>query len=357
MTSTGESLHWTYNVLEKNVIPDWLVRRQIRNLLYQRLLEKPTSYSALVEYKQKFYDDLRTKPIALSVDEANQQHYEVPTEFYHMCLGVCKKYSGCWYGYTDKNGRDPQIKSLNDAEEAMLKIYSQRAQLKDGQKILDLGCGWGSFTLWAAGRFPNSAITSVSNSRTQKEYIDSEAAKRGYKNIRVITQDVNDLDVKEKFDRIVSVEMFEHCKNYEILLRKLSTMLVDNGLLFIHIFTHKDFPYHFEVKSPSDWMAKYFFTNGTMPSDDLLYSFQKDLSIVNHWVVNGKNYQQTCEDWLLLMDSNTNKIRPLFTEAYGQGQETKWIVRWRLFYLACAELFGYNNGEEWMVSHYLFQKK
>lgn len=244
---------------------------------------------------------------------------------------------------------------------AMLDLYCQRAGITDGMKIVDLGCGWGSLTLYIAEKYPNAKLTSISNSHSQREYILSTASDRGLKveNINVITCNVNDdggaLDVVKDNDLVISIEMFEHMKNYSVLLSKIHSFLSPSGRLFIHIFTHKNYAYHFE----SGWLAENFFTGGTMPSDDLMLYFQEHFCIENHWRVNGQNYEKTSNGWLKIMDENwkNGKLAPVLREAYGAGKEREWYVNWRLFYLACAELFGYANGEEWIVTHLLMKKR
>lgn len=240
----------------------------------------------------------------------------------------------------------------------MLNLYVERAGLEDGMKVLDLGCGWGSLSLFLAEKFPNMTIVSASHSRTQREHIEDRRDSLGAKHrLTVVTGDINVLELEEnQFDRVISIEMFEHMKNYQMLMAKVSRWLKSDGKLFVHIFVHKNYPYHFVVEDESDWMSKYFFTGGTMPSDDLLLYFQEDLKIEKHWVVNGTHYQKTAEDWLKLLDRNERKVRRLFAKTYGAKNETLWFVRWRLFYLACAECFGFDQGREWFVSHYLFSK-
>jgi cyclopropane-fatty-acyl-phospholipid synthase len=330
-------------LLEKNLLPDPLLRLGIRRLLAQRLRDEAAAYD-----RAAYAADLKTRALAEQTAAANTQHYEVPTRFYQLCLGPRLKYSGCLY----PTGRE----TLAEAEEAMLALYAERAQLADGQRILELGCGWGSLCLTNAEKFPNARITAISNSRTQKEFIDATAQARGLTNLEIITCDINAFDIAPaQFDRVVSVEMFEHLKNYDRLFANIARWLKPGGLLFTHIFTHARYSYHFVARDETDWMSRYFFTGGQMPAHDLLPQFQDHLKLVTDWKVNGTHYQRTAEHWLKNMDAHRAEILPLFADTYGREHAEKWWAYWRIFYLSCAELWGYRRGEEWLVSHYLFQ--
>ena len=333
-------------LLNHNLVPDFLIRQKIRKLNEERLSLERGKYSS--EYVEKFIQDLKSLPIAIETKSANEQHYEVPADFFKLCLGEHLKYSCCYWINANDN--------LNTAEENMLKLTCERADLIDGLSILELGCGWGAISLWMAKTYPNSKITSVSNSESQKEYIYKECETRGITNLEVITADMNVFQTEKKFSRVVSVEMFEHMKNYDILLNKISNWLKDNGKLFVHIFTHKNFSYHFETEGKNDWMGKYFFTGGIMPSHNLLDHFNNDLKIVKNWIVEGTHYHRTAESWLDNMDQNKDKISDIFKLTYGRNH-TKWRVYWRIFFMACSELWKTSNGNEWQVSHYLFKKK
>jgi len=342
---------WSMRLLERNLLPDFLVRFGIRRLLKSRLLEEHQhSLEAQQRHLMKLITRLRQSPIAINTADANLQHYELPCAFFELVLGRRLKYSSGYY-------LDP-ADTLDQAEENMLRLTAERAALKDGERILELGCGWGSLSLWMAEHFPGSQITAVSNSRTQKRFIDARAAARGLGNLEVVTCDVNQLAFPPhvQFDRVVSVEMFEHMRNYEWLMQKISCWLKPAGTLFVHIFSHKSYAYPFEVRDESDWMAKYFFTGGIMPSDDLLLYFQNDLSIREHWQVDGRHYSRTSEHWLQNMDRHRATIEPILAETYGADQVQRWWVYWRVFFMSCAELWGYAGGQEWLVSHYLFAK-
>jgi len=338
-------------LLARNLLPDTAIRIGIRNLLSKKIREEThESAEAQGEALATFLEELKKSPIAIKTAAANEQHYEVPTEFFKIVLGPRMKYSSGYWPREDT--------TFAESEEAMLALSCKRAELSDGQDVLELGCGWGSLTLWLAEKYPASRITGVSNSSTQKAHIEEEAARRGLGNIRIITADMNDFDAGDSaFDRVVSVEMFEHMKNYQLLMAKVARWLRSGGKIFIHIFTHREFAYHFEGKDPSDWITRYFFEGGTMPSDDLLLYFQDDLCIRRHWRVSGTHYQRTSEAWLEKMDSNEASITPILERTYGRENAAKWRAYWRVFFMSCAELWGYRGGNEWLVSHYLFEKK
>ncbi|MCC5876226.1 MAG: class I SAM-dependent methyltransferase, partial [Candidatus Sumerlaeia bacterium] len=335
-------MSWKIALAERRLLPDRLVRMGIRQLLGKRLagMRRPNPWGQQRLYAA-FLRNLSRTPIAIATDEANEQHYEVPTEFFSYVMGRHMKYSCCYF--------TPSTHTLDDAEAEMLAKTARRADLRDGIDILELGCGWGSLTLWMAKHYPNSRILAVSNSRTQREYIIGEAKKRGLSNVEVLTHNVKTLELERRFDRIVSVEMFEHMRNYRELFRKVAGFLKPGGKLFVHVFVHGTTPYPFDTEGADNWMGRYFFTGGVMPSDDLFYRFQDELVLRKHWRVNGRHYQRTSECWLENMDRNRDSILPILEETYGKGNGKLWFQRWRIFFMACAELWGYRRGREWWV--------
>jgi cyclopropane-fatty-acyl-phospholipid synthase len=333
---------------ERGYLPDTLVRQGIRRMCAQRLREETAG--GLVQQAARFSERiemLRNSPVAIHTDTANAQHYELPPAFFKLCLGKRLKYSGCYY----PSGAE----SLEQAEDAMLELYGERAQLVDGQRVLELGCGWGSLTLWMAERYPNAKIVAVSNSNQQREYIETQCRQRSLGNVRVITQDVNGLELDaEQFDRCVSVEMFEHMRNYHILLGRIAGWLRPGGKLFVHIFAHRTLMYPFETAGEGNWMGRHFFTGGLMPASDTLLWFQRDLKVERRWHVDGTHYQRTANQWLANQDAQRNQVMSALADAYGNRAALLWFQRWRMFWMSCAELFGYANGQEWLVAHYRF---
>lgn len=334
---------------ERGWLTDGIIRAGIRQLCAQRLHEERTGD---VETRQlrmhRHLESLRYGPLALHVDAANRQHYEVPTEFFRQCLGSRMKYSCAYY----PTGRE----TLDEAELAMLELYARRAQLHDGQQILELGCGWGSLTLWLAERYPNSHVTAVSNSASQRRHIVMRCREKGLRNVQVVTADINELTLPiAQFDRCISVEMFEHVRNYDVLLARIAGWLRDSGMLFVHIFCHRTLLYPFEAEGEDNWMGRYFFTGGQMPAADTLLYFQQDLRLVERWLLDGNHYARTAEQWLVRHDANAEAVLSALQATYGDAAPL-WNQRWRMFWMACAELFGYADGEEWMVAHYLFKR-
>ena len=337
-------------LLEKNIVPDWIIRVGIRRLNKKRIAEESgASPEARQERFGKLLERLRASPIAVHTQEANDQHYELPPEFFRLVLGRQMKYSSAYW--------DAGTLTLDQAEEQMLSLTVERAGIKNGDSILEIGCGWGSLTLFMADRFPRSQITAVSNSAPQRRFIEARAKERGLRNIKVLTADISDFRLRRQFDRIVSVEMFEHARNYDRLFGKVAGMLRKGGTLFVHVFAHRELAYLFEPKDASDWMARYFFTGGTMPSNHLfLYFAAPHFRLDKHWVVDGRHYARTSEAWLENMDAHRDLIMVILRESYGSPDALRWFSYWRIFFMAVAELFRTRGGSEWMVNHYLFRK-
>ncbi len=336
-------------LLESGLLPDWLLRIGVRRAIALRLRSEDRGNDA--ENRRQFaahVEMLRASPIAVDTLAANEQHYEVPSRFFELVLGRHMKYScALWDEGTD---------SLDAAEEAMLRLTCERARLSDGQSVLELGCGWGSLSLWMAENYPASGIVALSNSSTQKEWIDRKAEERGLRNLEVITADMLTFEIDRSFDRIVSVEMFEHMRNYEALMQRISGWLEPAGLLFVHVFAHARFAYLFEDKGASDWMARHFFTGGQMPSADLIPLMRGDLELLSQWVVDGTHYEKTSAAWLVKMEENAEAVRTIFETTYGT-EARRFHAYWRIFFMSCEELFGYRAGSEWQVCHYLFGKR
>ena len=339
---------WYSSLIETGLVPDVLLRWGIRRICAARLREEAAGgVEAQRERRRRLLAQLDAGPVAICTGAANAQHYEVSAEFFQQVLGRHMKYScGYW---------PPGVRTLDESEEAMLALTAGRARIAGGQHILELGCGWGSLTLYLAEHFPDCRITAVSNSRSQKKFIDARARHRRFGNVEVITADMNTFDPGKQFDRVVSVEMFEHMRNYRELFARIARWMRPGALLFIHIFAHAQFAYPYEVRGPDDWMARHFFTGGMMPSEDLLPAFGRDLCCIERWRLDGTHYQRTAEAWLARMDANSRLLRPVLAGTYGEDDAQLWWMRWRLFFLACSELWGYRQGSEWIVCHYLFE--
>jgi len=343
---------WLIRCCERGWLPDPLIRAGMRALMRQRLRDEHADDG---ERRAMAHDtllrELRASPIAIETQAANTQHYEVPAAFFEAHLGPRLKYSCGYYPGGDE--------TLAQAEDAMLGLYAQRAELADGQRILDLGCGWGSLSLWLAERYPRARIVGLSNSHGQRGFIEQCAARRGLTNLRIVTGNVAEFDFasgEAGFDRVLSIEMFEHMKNYGQLLSKIARWMPDDGKLFVHLFAHRLLAYHFTARDGSDWMSRHFFTGGTMPSADLLLHFQDDVRVARQWWLDGTHYAHTANQWLASLDAARSRVMPMLEAVYGADARVGF-QRWRMFYMAVAELFGYAGGQEWGVAHYLFDKR
>lgn len=337
------------NLAEKRVAPDWAIRLGIRQLLKRRLAnEYDRDIERCGQRGARLIEELAQSPVAIETDAANEQHYEVPAAFYQLALGRRVKYSSAYW--------PPGVNDLDQAEEAMLQASCEHAELADGQRILELGCGWGSLTLWMAEQYPNARITAVSNSASQREHIEARAAERGLSNVEVLTCDVNVLELDDHFDRVVSVEMFEHVRNYRVLLERIGGWLKPGGKLFVHIFCHRYLVYPFETEGDGNWMGRYFFTGGLMPAADTLLHFQDDVSLEARKLYSGRHYARTARAWLDNMDAHQAEVVRVMQVAYGE-QASLWQQRWRMFFMACEELFDYDEGNAWLVAHYRFCKR
>jgi cyclopropane-fatty-acyl-phospholipid synthase len=342
--ATDRAIDWT----EQGFVPDTVIRHGIRHLLRARLQTLGDDVEAQARARSDFIADMKRQAIAPVPDKANEQHYELPAEFFSTVLGSHLKYSCCYW---------PQgVSDLDEAEQEALRMTCERAQLADGLDILELGYGWGSLTLWMAEHYPASRIVAVSNSSAQRCYMEEQVERRGLDNIEVVTCDMNRFATQKCFDRVVSVEMFEHMRNYHLLFSRVANWLKPGGRFFLHIFCHRSMPYAFVDDEPNDWMSRYFFTGGMMPSDDLPLHFQEHMNLLQQWRWNGRHYRDTANAWLANMDHNRDTLWPVLESVYGAQNTQQWWMRWRMFFMACAELFGYHNGQQWWVSHYLFEK-
>lgn len=335
---------------EEGRLPTALVRHGIRRELRRRLRrENPGSLEAEAERVEAFVTCLGAAPLRVDADLANAQHYEVPASFFEKVLGRHRKYSCCLWA--------PGVRDLDAAEAAMLDLSIERAGIAEGQRVLDLGCGWGAFTIHAATRFPGSHFVAVSNSRAQGETVRRRAAEAGLTNVEVHTADVLAFEPGGRFDRVVSVEMFEHLRNWKEMLRRVAGWLEPAGQVFVHVFVHDRWPYLFERDDEASWMARTFFSGGQMPSDGLLLRFQDDLVVSSHWRVNGEHYARTARAWIDRLDRQRGELEDLLRDPAAERSPRRLVGAWRLFFLACEELWGWNRGRTWYVSHYLLRPR
>lgn len=332
---------------EQGRLPDALIRFGIRQLCRQRLQDQCTFEVEKEQVmNQALWQHSQTTTIVASPELANEQHYELPAAFFQMVLDDQLKYScGHFQHPTD---------DLNAAESAMLALSVQRAEVADGMNLLDLGCGWGALTIYLAQQFPRAHITAVSNSRPQRLFIKQRLQSLQLTNVEVITADINEFEPRRQFDRILSIGLLEHLRNHRWLFARLATWLTPTGPFFVYIFTHRSSSYFFETEGEDNWMGRCFFTGGMILSNHWLLYHQRHLHIERHWLVNGQHYQRTANAWLGNLDRHRAAIEALFQQHYPHGEAATWCQRWRIFFMACAELFGYQRGQQWMVSHYLF---
>lgn len=331
---------------EKRRMPDIAIRFGIKRLLRERLnIEHDKAGDDKPAALARFIELMKAGPVAVATDIANKQHYEVPAKLFETFMGPHLKYSCGWWTTSET--------TLAESEEAMLHLTCARAGIQNGMDILDLGCGWGSLSLWMAENYPDSRITAVSNSSTQKKYIDA----RGYENLQVITTDMNDFNIDQRFDRVVSVEMFEHMRNWPELLRRICGWLKDDGRLFIHIFAHRQLAYLFNEAGRNNWMSENFFQEGMMPAEQLLHLIDDHMEVESNWTINGRHYARTLRAWLEKIDRNSKAAIDILGKHHGREEARLQFGRWRIFFMACEELFAFNGGEEWFVAHYLLKKR
>ena len=342
---TAKAVSWT----ETGLVPDSVIRAGIRRLLENKRREiRADDIEAAATTLNDFVAMMNASPVALVPELANEQHYEVPAEFFTKVMGEHLKYSCCYW---------PEgVTTITEAEAAALAKTCERAGIEDGMQVLDMGCGWGSLSLWIAEHYPNATVTSVSNSASQREFIVGRAEERGLQNINVIVCDMNDFEAPGRYNRIVSIEMFEHMRNYGELYSRIDRWLLPEGRFFMHVFCHRSTPYEYIDKGPGDWMSRHFFSGGIMPSADLPLRFPEHLNIERRWHWNGQHYAKTLNTWLKVCDANKDEIMPVLAECYGEDNASLWWMRWRIFFMACAELFDFDGGREWYVGHYLFKK-
>lgn len=336
------------SLAERGLLPDSLIRVGIRRLLRQRLAhDVPVDPDARQRAAEGVRRAMDRSLVAEATDRANAQHYEVPARFFELCLGPRLKYSSCLW--------PDGCETLAEAEDSMLHLTCERAGIADGQQILELGCGWGSLSLWMGERYPDARITAVSNSAAQRDFILGRARRAGLDNLQVLTRDMNSFHAPGRYDRVVSVEMFEHMRNWRALLDRVADWLEPEGRLFLHVFCHREVPYLFEDQDTGDWMARHFFTGGLMPSLALPAQVATSLTAERQWVVSGRHYERTLRAWLERLDARRAEAEELFGKTSGARDAPLRVERWRLFFLACAELFGYDDGREWVVGHTLLR--